>query len=108
MLERRYDPTLPYCFVRYGRMSSTKQNKRSPDQQFATIQEIITRQNRPWQLVATYRDDAKSGRYLRKRPDFQRLLRDIEAELIQIDLIVVDTLERLGRAEEIPELRRKL
>jgi site-specific DNA recombinase len=108
MLERKYDPTLPYRFARYGRMSDPKQNKRSPDQQFATIDETLERCGYPWVCVATYRDDGISGRYLRKRLDLQRLLRDIEAGLIQIDVIAVDTLERLGRAEEIAELRRKL
>lgn len=108
MLERKYDPTRPYRYVRYGRMSDPKQNKRSPDQQFNTIDETIARCGYPWQHVASYRDDGISGRYLRKRHDFQRLLRDIETGLIQVDLIVVDTLERLGRAEEISDLRRKL
>jgi DNA invertase Pin-like site-specific DNA recombinase len=108
MLERRYDPTLPYVFARYGRMSDPRQNKRSPDQQFNTIDEAIERCGYPWRCLGTYRDDGISGRYLRKRPGLQRLLRDIEARLIRIDLLVVDTLERLGRAEEIAELRRKL
>jgi DNA invertase Pin-like site-specific DNA recombinase len=108
MLDRTYDPTQPYRYARYGRMSDPKQNKRSPDQQFNTIDETIARRNYPWRCVATYRDDGKSGRYFRKRKGFQRLLRDIEAELIEIDLVVVDTLERLGRSDEIAELRRKL
>ena len=107
MLERQYDPTLPYRYARYGRMSDPRQNKRSPEQQFATIDETIARAGHPWRCVATYRDDGVSGRYLRKRPGFQRLLRDIEAVLIRVDLIAVDTLERLGRADEIAELRRR-
>jgi DNA invertase Pin-like site-specific DNA recombinase len=89
-------------------MSDRGQNKRSPDQQFTTIDETITRCGYPWHCVVSYRDDGISGRYLRKRVNFQRMLRDIEAGLIQIDLIVVDTLERLGRADEIADLRRKL
>jgi DNA invertase Pin-like site-specific DNA recombinase len=108
MLERRYDPTLPYRYAPYGRMSDPRQNKRSPDQQFATIHETLARCGYPWVCVETYRDDGISGRYLRKRPGLQRLLRDIEAGLLQVDLIAVDTLERLGRADEIAELRRKL
>jgi DNA invertase Pin-like site-specific DNA recombinase len=108
MLDRKYDPTRPYRFARYGRMSDLSQNKRSPDQQFITIDETISRFGYPWRHIASYRDDGVSGRYVRKRPGLQRLLRDIEAGLLQIDLIVVDTLERLGRAEEIAELRRKL
>jgi DNA invertase Pin-like site-specific DNA recombinase len=108
MLDRKYDPAQRYRFACYGRMSDPKQNKRSPDQQFATIRETVTRGGWSWVCVATYRDDGVSGRYLRKRPGLQRLLRDIEAGLLQVDLIAVDTLERLGRAEEIGELRRRL
>ena len=108
MLERKYDPTSPYRYVTYGRMSDPKQNKRSPDQQFNTISETLARCGYPWVCVGSYRDDGISGRYLRKRPGLQRLLRDVEAGLLQVDLIAVDTLERLGRADEIGELRRKL
>ncbi len=108
MLERTFDPLLPYRFARYGRMSDPRQNRRSPDQQFNTIAEGIARCGYPWKCVASYRDDGISGRYLRKRSGFQRLLRDIEAGLIRVDLLVVDTLERLGRADEIAELRRRL
>ena len=39
VLDRKYDPTLPYRYVMYGRMSDPRQNQRSPDQQFATIRE---------------------------------------------------------------------
>ena len=108
MLDRRYDPQLPYRHVDYGRMSEKKQNKRSPDQQFNTIGETIKRLAYPWFCVGFYRDDHISGQYIRKRPGLQQLLRDIEAGLITIDLIAVDTYERLGRADEIAELRRKL
>ena len=108
MLDRKYDPTKPYHFVRYGRMSDPKQNKRSPEQQFTTIDEVRKRCGYPWHYVAEYRDDGVSGRYIGKRAGFQRMLRDIETHRITVDLIAVDTYERLGRAEEIAEIRRKL
>ncbi|MEJ7636880.1 MAG: recombinase family protein [Singulisphaera sp.] len=108
MLDRNYDPKSPYRYARYGRMSDPKQNKRSPDQQFITIAETLRRLGYPWVGLADYRDDGISGRYLQKRAGLQKLLRDVEAGLIVIDLIVVDTYERLGRAEEIGHLRHKL
>ena len=108
MLECKYDPNLPYRVAKYLRMSDRSQNPRSPDQQAATIDETIDRRGYPWKCVAVYRDDAITGRYVRKRPDFNRMMRDIEANLITVDLIAVDTLERLGRADEIAELRRRL
>jgi DNA invertase Pin-like site-specific DNA recombinase len=108
MLTRKYDPTLPYRTLRYGRMSTERQNPRSPDQQFDTIETTRARLGYPWVLVQTYRDDGVSGRFMRKRQGLQAMLRDIEVGLVQADLIEVDTLERLGRADEIAELRRKL
>jgi DNA invertase Pin-like site-specific DNA recombinase len=108
MLERNYDPRLPYRYLLYGRMSDPRQNKRSPDQQFNNCEETRQRCGYPWQLIRTYRDDGISGRLLRKRRGFQKMLRDIELGLIQIDLIVVDTYERFGRSEEIGYLRHKL
>src|SRR5262245_27098092 len=108
MLERKYDPMLPYRIALYGRMSDRNQNRRSPDQQFATVQETIARCGYPWVSVTTRRDDGISGRYLRKRPGLLGLLCGIETGRLEVDLIAVDTLERLGRADEIAELRRKL
>ena len=108
MLDRKYDPTKPYYFIKYGRMSDPKQNKRSPEQQFATIDEVRKRCGYPWHCVGDYRDDGVSGRYVAKRAGLQRMLRDIESHQITIDLIAVDTYERLGRAEEIAEIRRRL
>ena len=71
MLTRKYDPSLPYRYLRYGRMSSERQNPRSPDQQFDTIEALRTRLGHPWVLVRTYRDDGISGRYLKKRLGLQ-------------------------------------
>lgn len=108
MLKRQYDPTQPYRYVEYGRMSDPGQNQRSPDQQFATIGETIKRLAYPWQKVRTYRDDGISGRYVRKRRGLQTMLRNIAVGLIHVDLVVCDTYERLGRAEEIAIIRHKL
>lgn len=108
MLIRKYDPTQPYRYLRYGRMSDPKQNPRSPDQQFDTVETTRTRLGYPWVHVKTYRDDGISGRYMRKRTGLQSMLQDIDVGLVKVDLIAVDTLERLGRVDEITELRRKL
>jgi DNA invertase Pin-like site-specific DNA recombinase len=89
-------------------MSDPKQNKRSPDQQFATIQETIARNRYPWQCIKTYRDDGISGRYVKKRPGFQQMLSDIAVGVIKPDLIVVDTYERFGRSEDLESLRQRL
>jgi DNA invertase Pin-like site-specific DNA recombinase len=107
MIKLAYNPKNPYGFVDYLRFSSEKQNKRSPDQQFATIQEGITRNGYPWRELRSYRDDGIAGRFIRRRPAFQQMLRDIALGVVQPDLIVVDTMERFGRADEIEGTRRR-
>jgi len=104
----RYDPNRPYRYVRYGRMSTDRQNERSPDQQFAVIEQTLQRQGHPWVHVRDVRDSAISGRLINKRPGFAQLLRKIRDGLLDIDLILVDTLERLGRAEEMAGIRQDL
>ncbi len=78
MLTRKFDPTQPYRYLRYGRMSSEKQNPRSPDQQFDTAEDVRTRLRYPWVHVKTFRDDGISGRFMKKRPGLQTMLREIE------------------------------
>jgi DNA invertase Pin-like site-specific DNA recombinase len=108
MLKTTFDAQKPYRFVSYGRMSSDQQNPRSPDQQFDTIKSTLQRSGYPWIQCGDYRDDGISGRYVSKRPGFQKMLEDIKTGRITADLILVDTLERFGRMEELPELRRSL
>jgi DNA invertase Pin-like site-specific DNA recombinase len=108
MLRRSFDPRKPHRYVRYGRMSSDKQNPRSPEQQFDTIDQTLRRLGHPWVHVGDYRDDGVSGRYLTKRAGFRQLLRDIRTGAVQVDAILVDTFERFGRAEEIAALRQEL
>lgn len=108
MIKRDYNSSNQYSYAVYGRMSTKEQNKRSPDQQFASIAETVERAKLPWKLKNTYRDDGISGRYITKRPGFQKMLHDIEIGLIEVDLIVVDTFERIGRSEEIETILRKL
>ena len=108
MLHRSFDPRRPHRYLRYARMSSDHQNARSPDQQFDTIDHLVRRLGHPWVHVRDYRDDGISGRYLRKRVDFQQMLQDIRSGAVVTDLILVDTAERLGRVDELTAIRREL
>lgn len=108
MNSRTFEPQRKYRYARYARMSDTAQNPRSPEQQFATIEEVKSSCRLPWTIVADYRDDAVSGRRVLSRPGLQQLIRDIRTRKIDVDLILVDTFERFGRAEEIGDLRREL
>src|SRR5207249_481929 len=78
------------------------------DQQFATIEETLRRHGFPWVHVRDDRDDGIKGRYNRKRPGFQRMLRDIRTGALEVDFILVDTLERFGRLDELQALRAEL
>jgi DNA invertase Pin-like site-specific DNA recombinase len=89
-------------------MSSDQQNPRSPEQQFRTINDTLQRFGYRWITVRDYRDDAKSGKFMRGRPEFQQMLEDIRTGAMQVDLILVDTLERFGRMQDLDTIRREL
>ncbi len=108
MLRRVFDPLLQYRVVLYLRMSSDLQNKRSPEQQEAEISKRLKALGYHWVIVKVYRDDAKSGRTLRNRPAYLKMMQDIKSGELQVDLILVDTLERFGRVDELPMIRKRL
>lgn len=108
MLKRNFDPKLPYRVVVYLRMSSDLQNKRSPEQQLDQIKTRLKAMGYPWIIVKIFRDDGKSGRYLRKRSGYQAMMRDVKSGGVSVDLILVDTIERFGRVEELPTIRKEL
>lgn len=108
MLKVLFDRLARYRVVVYMRMSSDQQNPRSPDQQLDTVRSVIHRDKLPWIIVATYRDEGISGRYTNRRPGLQAMLRDLRSGKVQADLVLVDTFERLSRADEGSEIRRKL
>jgi DNA invertase Pin-like site-specific DNA recombinase len=108
MIKQEFDPQLRYRFVAYARMSSDTQNPRSPDQQLATIRSTLQRQGYPWVEIETYRDNAISGKFVWRRPEFSKMIARIRGGESDVDLIVVDTFERLGRSEELSDIRRQL
>ena len=108
MIKTIFDPRRRYRVVLYLRMSSDAQNKRSPEQQRTEIELRLKALGLDWTVVIVYRDDAKSGRYIRKRRGYQKMLHDIKVGNIKVDLILVDTLERFGRVEELPAIRKEL
>ena len=108
MLQRFFDPKHPYRVVLYLRMSSDKQNPRSPQQQIDEIKRRLHALGYRWVIVKIYRDDAISGKFLRKRKGYQEMLRELKTGAVVADLILVDTLERLGRVEELPTIRKDL
>lgn len=108
MLKTAFDPRRAYRVVIYARMSSAKQNHRSPDQQVAEIKRRLKTLGLRWVIVKVYRDDAKSGRYLRTRPGYQQMMREIKTGVVAADLILVDTKQRFGRVKELPTIRHDL
>jgi len=108
MIHQEFNPTLPHRYACYGRMSSSRQNPSSPDQQYENIGLTLMRTQYPWVHVKDFRDDHISGKLMRKRKGLQQMLTEIRTGILEIDLILVDTYERIGRAEEIPTMRREL
>jgi site-specific DNA recombinase len=108
MLKRTFDFSKYYRCVAYVRMSSDKQNPRSPKQQIDEIKRRLAALGYRWDIFKIYRDDAVSGTYLRKRTGYQQMLRELKTGVVVADLILVDTLERLGRVEELPTIRKEL
>jgi DNA invertase Pin-like site-specific DNA recombinase len=89
-------------------MSDKKQNERSPEQQLEEINLRLKRLGYPWRIVKIYRDNAITGRYFRKRPAFHRMLNAIQSGAVKVDAILVDNIERFGRIDELPEIRKNL
>lgn len=85
MLRKRFEPNRKCRVVIYVRMSTDQQNPRSPDQQIATIKELVNRLKLPWTIVMIYRDGT-----------------------VKAELVLVDTFERLSRGDDNAEIRRKL
>ena len=83
----------------YARYSSDDQRSASIDDQIRNGRELADRHGLPEPIV--YNDEAISGTRL-DRPDFQRLLGDLESGSIQV--LIVDDLSRLSRAEDMPQL----
>jgi DNA invertase Pin-like site-specific DNA recombinase len=109
MLKRKiFDPNIAYRVALYLRMSSDLQNKRSPEQQQQEIERRLKALGYQWVVVEVFRDNAKTGRLLRNRRDYQRMLRDIRTGALIVDLILVDCLERFGRVDELPTIRKEL
>jgi DNA invertase Pin-like site-specific DNA recombinase len=108
MIKHNFDPAQPYTYVRYANMSSDSQNPRTSDQQFQVIEDTVARCRHRWVQLRDYRDDEVSGKLIRRRRGFFCLLTDIRNRVIEPDLILLDTSQRLGRREEFVEIRRVL
>ncbi len=108
MINRRFDLHASYTYVRYARFSDEEQNPRSCDQQFDVIDGEIAYQKLPWKELKSYRDDGISGRLVQRRPGLMAMLRDIRMGTFKPDLLLLDTRERLGRADEVSDIRKEL
>ena len=107
-LYRPFDPKEPRNVVLYTRMSSDQQNKRSPDQQDAMVKEILRRMQYPWKITKRYTDSGKSARRVRNRPQYNQMISELKAGLVDAKFVLVDTIERFGRTDNLDSLRRDL
>ena len=49
-----------------------------------------------------------AGRYRKQRKGFQTMFSDLRSVKVKADLVLVDNIERFGRLEEIPHIRKEL
>ncbi len=108
LMRKKFDRDRAYRVVIYARMSTDRQNKRSPAQQEQNIRDLIKRLKLPWTVVAVYVDSGISARTTRMRPEFLRMVSDLTSGRIDADLILVDTYERFSRADNSVQIRNKL
>ncbi len=110
MIKRSFDPSKPHGYYCYGRMSDEQQNPRSPDQQFDMIDTTLSRCGyHHWVHQWDYRDDGRSGRFIHKRPGFNQLLQDVQTGRIKPgSAVLVDSIERWGRAKKLKSIRDEL
>jgi len=86
--------------AQYLRMS-TEQQQYSTENQAAAIQVYAT--VRGLEIVATYRDEGKSGLNIAGRPGLQALLHDVESGSAAFDVILVYDVSRWGRFQDADE-----
>ncbi|TWU32786.1 hypothetical protein Q31b_57960 [Novipirellula aureliae] len=108
MLRRQFDLTKLLDVVLYLRMSDDKQNPLSPEQQEKMIRSRINRSGLNVKIARVYRDDGLTGRMTRNRKGFLKMIHEIQTGQVNVDAILVDTIERFGRMEELDEFRRRL
>ncbi|HEY1068090.1 MAG TPA: recombinase family protein, partial [Pirellulales bacterium] len=109
MIKQSFDFARNWEYVRYVRMSSDLQNPRSLDQQFEAIDAAVKRRGLThWRCVGDYPDDAQSGRYVWRRPQFKKMIADMTSGRCRAKVIIVHSTDRLGRTEQLTAIRAKL
>lgn len=108
MIEYKYDPHQAAVVVEYGRMSDKDQNPRSPDQQFANIDDVIKQKGYPWEVIKRFRDDGVTGRRVLSRPGLRALLEFVENPANKVRYLLIDHEERFGRTKELKILKLRL
>ena len=86
----------PQRIAAYCRVSTDKNNQ---EDSFETQKQFFEREikNHPqWTLAGIYADQAKSGRQIKGRTDFQRMMRHAEAH--QFDYIISKSISRFSRS----------
>ena len=91
------DLSTPWRVAFYGRNSSSINGPGSEERQFEAIRNRLRMQQRRWQEVATYFDEGVCGRRT-DRPSLNRLFADLRQGRIQVDAIVVESMDRLHRS----------
>lgn len=108
MIDRQLDYHAPADAYVYSRMSDGHQNKRSPEQQLDMINRKVRELSCNFRIVRVFTDRAISGRKTRRRPGLMSMLQALGHPNNRVSIILVDELGRLGRSDEIQDIKSRL
>ena len=99
------NPT-PKLYVLYARASSNVND--SITAQFRNCRDLVARERLPWREVRAYYDVATGVQDISKCPGLQQLINDVSSGDLGIDVLIVESIERLTRTDASLQLCRAL
>lgn len=103
-----FDPHLPRTVAIYARVSCARGSHRALSRQFARIFEQFLESRYPWQIAGMYGDYHAGSHGNQERAGMFRLQAEILDGTNKASVILVDSLDRLGRSSDLSNLIREL
>jgi len=90
-------------YVRYARVASTQRARQMLARQVDAISDAISPKQEGWKHMGDYVDEGRAG-----GPGIMSLIGEIASGELDVDVIVVSDLDRLGRGVDVIDLFRTL
>lgn len=107
MLSEGSDLSQPRRALLYARTSSSPQSPDSLDKQVQRVQGRMHALGYDWTVIKVYCNNAVGGP-LNELAAFRQMLQELRAGVIVADVILVETLERLGRLADLQAILKEL